>query len=46
LDNRRRLIEVALGHAPPDTMIENCVLVDVATRRLARATRQPVLSVW
>jgi adenine deaminase len=30
---RRRLIEVALGQVPPDTIIENGVLVDVVTRR-------------
>ncbi|MCX6648346.1 MAG: amidohydrolase family protein [Candidatus Bathyarchaeota archaeon] len=34
MDKRRRLMEVALGQAPPDTIIENGVLVDVATRRL------------
>jgi adenine deaminase len=31
---RRRLMEVALGQVPPDTIIENGVLVDVVTRRL------------
>ncbi len=34
MDKRRRLLEVALGQVPPDTIIEKGVLVDVATRRL------------
>ncbi len=34
MDGRRRLMEVALGQVPPDTIIDNGVLVDVATRRL------------
>lgn len=35
MDKRRlNLMKVALGQVPPDTVIENGVLVDVATRRL------------
>ncbi len=34
MDGRRRLMEVALGQVSPDTIIDNGVLVDVATRRL------------
>ncbi|HIH88380.1 TPA: adenine deaminase [Candidatus Bathyarchaeota archaeon] len=34
MSERRRLMEVALGRVPPDTVVENGILVDVATRRL------------
>ena len=34
MDGRRRLMEVALGQVSPDTIVDNGVLVDVATRRL------------
>lgn len=34
MDNRRRLMDVALGKTPPDTIVTNGILVDVATRRL------------
>ncbi len=34
MDGRRKLMEVALGQVPPDAIIENGVLVDVATRML------------
>ena len=34
MDNRRRLMDVALGKTHPDTIITNGVLIDVSTRRL------------